>query len=205
METSFKHYWDTVQKGLPLVLLVSAAAALAAWLIVGQVSPSYEVHFSYLISLREREAADEFRFDDYYALSATDLFASTLAEWLSTPEVVVAAYETAGLAVPTAEMSELTRTVTAQKKAPQLVTVVVRGRERERAARAAEGLKNVMERNLEQFQNQGSGAISFTVYPTESWVATKTLSAAVITTATFLFTFLAAVNLIVLRESFRRM
>src|SRR3990167_2883875 len=168
MENSFKPYWDVVQRRMPAVLALSAALALVAYLAVGQRGPTFEVHFSYLVSLSEREAAEEFRFDDYYALSATDLFTSTLAEWLVTPNVIVAAYREAGLDVPDEEPARLARTVTAQKKAPQLVGVVVRGQERQQTERLASGLKEVMTEKIDVFQDQGGGALRFSVYPTDS-------------------------------------
>jgi len=182
------------------VLLVAAGAAVAAWLIVSRVGPTYTVHYSYLVSLSEREETEDFRFDGYYALSATDLFTATLASWVSVPEVVVAAYEEVGL--PAArDPKEVARAVTAEKKAPQLVAVTVRHKDQAVAEKLAQGLQTVMERNIEQYHDQGIPALTWRVVATSPWLGVSRLSAPVIVGATFVFGLLMGVNAVLLVES----
>jgi capsular polysaccharide biosynthesis protein len=201
METSLKHYWDVVQQRLPAVLLLSAAAALVAWLVVRDAGPTYQVHFSYLVSLSEREAADEFRFDGYYALSATDLFAGTLAQWLQAPEVLVSAYQRAGVPLPSRDSRQLGRSVSAEKVASQLVAVTVYQKDRTQAERLAQGLQAVMADNIDVYHDLGAPALSFRAVATEPWVGVHSLSQLVISVAAFVFMFFVVINLIVLRES----
>jgi hypothetical protein len=205
METPLSHYWDAAVRRLPAVLLVSAAAALAAWLFVRALGPTYEVHFSYIISLSEREETGDFRFDGYYALSATDLFATTVAEWLKAPETVVAAYERGGVELSSRDPTHVVRSVSAEKTAPQLVAVAVRAKDREQAERLARGLQDVMGERLAAYHEHGVPALRFRAVATEPWVGARSLSAAVISAAVFIFTFFAVINLTVLRESIRRM
>lgn len=200
----FKYYWRVAQSKLPLALLVSVAAAVIAFVIVRQVGPGYQVHWSYLVSLQERDTVNEYRFDGYYALAATDLFAATLAKWTATPETIVAAYEAAGLELPDVDPRGVTRQVQAVKSAPQLVEVTVRHSERETAERLAAGMREVMAENVERYHNQGVPAVAFAAVPTEPWTGTTRLAAPVIVTATFLFTFFIVLNGILLIESLKR-
>lgn len=196
----FDKYWQVVQRKMPGVLLVSGAAAIIAWLIVGRVGPTYTVHYSYLVSLSEREEAEDFRFDGYYALSATDLFAATLASWVRLPEVVVAAYGEAGVAAAR-DPRDVARAVTAEKKAPQLVAVAVRHKDQALAEKLAQGLQVVMERNIEQYHDQGIPELTFRVVATSPWLGISRLSAPVIVGATFVFVLLIGVNVVLLVES----
>lgn len=197
---SISHYWQVVQRKMPGVLLVSGAVAVIAWLVVSRVGPTYTVHYSYLVSLSEREETDDFRFDGYYALSATDLFTATLASWVSLPEVVVAAYEEAGLAA-SQDPRDVARAVTAEKKAPQLVAVTVRHKDQALAEKLAQGLQVVMESNIEQYHDQGIPELTWRVVATSPWLGISRLSAPVIVGATFVFMLLMGVNVVLLVES----
>lgn len=188
-----------------MLLLFSVLAAVVALVIVKRFDPTHEVHFSYLVSLSERDQVSDFRFDGYYALQATDLFAATLARWVSTPEVIVAAYEAAGLPQPSADPRKLARAVRAEKVAPQLVTVTVRSGTREESEKLAAGLRQVMSGNIARYHNEGVPAVAFTVIASEPWSGVVRLSAPVVVTATFLFTFLLGLNGILLIESLKNM
>lgn len=196
-------YWRAAQRQLPGLLLLAAGASLAAWLVVNRLSPVYEVHFSYLISLSEPERASEYRFDGYYALSATDLFAETLAAWFRAPESVVAAYQSAGLDLPSQDARAVTRSVSAEKKSSQLVAVTVRGSDRQQAVRLADGLKETAERRVEQYHDEGIPTLRWRTVASEPWVSTREISRPVVAGATFVFVLLGALNIVMLRESLR--
>ena len=186
-----------------MILVISFLAAILAYVIVQNIKPVHEVHFSYLVSLSERESLQAFRFDGFYALQATDLFAATLAKWVQTPEVIVAAYAKAELEVMTDDPRQLTKQVRSEKTAPQLVEISVLGESKEEAQRLAEGLRLVMEENVRAYHEQGVPAASFSVMATDPWTGTRKFSPSIITLATFLFTFFIGLNIVLLLESLR--
>lgn len=194
----------TIKKKLPVMLLASVAMAVAVLVIAKQVKPSYETHFSYVVSLSEREAAPEYRFDGYYALQATDLFSATLARWLTAPETVVAAYAEAGLLLPSDDPRRVGRAVRAEKASAQLVAVTVRGPTSGTAQSLAEGLRDAMEENIAAYHDQGAPAARFTAVATAPWTGVVRISAPVAVTATFIFTFLILLNGTLLIESLKR-
>jgi len=203
--TGFDHYWKLVLRRMPQLLMLSFAVALVVFIFVRQVGPTHQVHFSYLISLSERDEVEEYRFDGFYALQATDLFAATLAKWMQTPEVVVAAYEEAGLELESRDPRQLTKQVQAIKTAPQLIEVTVRNESQDVAERLTAGLMIVMERNVDDYHDQGIPVVVFRVVATEPWSGVTELSAPVIVIATFIFVFLLALNGVLLIESIKRM
>lgn len=205
MESGLRHYGEVVRRRLPLVVLISVIAAVVALVAAKQIQTRHEVHFSYLVSLSARDEVSEFRFDGYYALQATDLFASTLARWVETPEVIVTAYQEAGLELPSPDPRQVTRAVRAEKAAPQLVTVTVYGSTQEKAQALARGLRQVMERNVARYHDKGGRAVTFTAVATEPWSGVTRVSVPVVVTATFVFTFLIVLNGILFVESLRNM
>lgn len=196
-------YWEEAKKQLPKVLLLSVVAALIAWGVAARVPPAYEVHFSYLVSLSQRDNVNEYRFDGFYALQATDLFAATLAKWAAAPEVVVEAYQEAGLELPSEDPRSLTRAIRAEKVAPQLVTVTVRDQSRDMAEKLAQGLQSVMEKNVADYHAQGVPAVQFRVVGTQPWTGVTRISVPIVVAATFIAAFLLAVNSVLLMVSLR--
>lgn len=203
-ELGWEQYWETMRKQLPRIVLFSVVAALVAWGIAARIRPTHEVHYSYLVSLSQRDNVNEYRFDGFYALQATDLFAATLAKWVATPEVVVAAYQEAGLELPSEDPRALTRAVRAEKSAPQLVAVTVRSSSRETAENLARGLQRVMDRNVATYHAQGVPAVQFRVVVSEPWTGVTKIFVPIVVVATFVAAFLLAVNAVLLAESFRR-
>jgi hypothetical protein len=205
MSVGFSKYWRRVQTALPILLVVSSMAAFVAYLVIRGGGVTYEVHFSYLISLATREDVSEYRFDGYYALQATDLFATTVAQWAKTPEVIVAAHEQAQLPLASQDPRKLLRIVSTAKTAPQLVEVTVYGQDREATLKLAQGLITVIERSVERYHEHGIPALSFRVVATDPWVGVREVSVPLIVGATFLVVLLISVNAVLLIESFKHL
>lgn len=202
---AWEQYWVVVKKRFLLMVLVAVVVAGVALVIAKQVEPTQEVHFSYVVSLSARDEAAGFKFEGYYGLQAIDLFTTTLAKWITTPEVLVAAYQDAELQLASDDPRQLTRVVRAEKVAPQLVTVTVRGANREATERLADGLQHIMEKNVSAYHDQGVPAVQFSVVPTEPWTGVVRLSVPIVVAATFIFTFLVALNGVLLFESLKNM
>lgn len=189
--------WFMLGRWLPYLLLGSLGAALIAYGITQRLGPIYEAHFSYLISLTEREAAPDFRFDGYYAISATDLFAETVAQWASTPEVIVQAHQAAGVALPNPSPRQLRKIVQARQAAPQLVRVTIRAPQEETVQKLAVGLQQVMEHNVTRYQEQGIPAVRFRLVASEPWVGVERPATNLIVIATFILTLLLGFNAVI--------
>lgn len=183
---------------LPVLLLASFLLAAIAFGIAERVGPLPQVHYSYLVSLSEREETPDFEFDGYYALQATDLFAATLAEWLTTPEVVVAAYRAAGLEPGTEDPRALTRLVEARKSAPQLVEVTVKGSSQAEAEALTAGLLVAMERNVALYHDEGIPAVQFGVVATQPFSGQRMIHARLIAVATFFAALILLLNAVLL-------
>lgn len=203
-ELGWDHYWKAIQKQLPKVVLFSVVVALIAWGVAARVKPMHEVHFSYLVSLSQRDNVNEYRFDGFYALQATDLFAATLAKWAAAPEVVVEAYQEAGLEIPSEDPRTLTRAIRAEKVAPQLVAVTVRGSSREVAEALAAGLQDVIKENVAAYHAQGVPAVQFRVVATQPWTGVTRILVPIVVVATFVAAVLLAVNAVLLVQSFKK-
>ncbi len=201
---NFSYYIKQFWKALPLLLLVSFFAGFIAYVVSSRIETTYEAHFSYLVALSAREEVEEYRFDGYYALQATDLFSRTLAQWLVAPETIARAFNDAGLELPNGGAGALARFVRADQTSPQLVQVTARGKSRLDAEILAEGVRVVIQRNIEEYHDVGIPAVSFRVVATDEWVGMKRVSVSVITISVFVFTFFFSLNVFLLVLSFKR-
>jgi len=197
-------YGRAVQQQLPRLLLISLVMAVGAWVVVRAIGPTYQGHFSYLVSLSERETVkDEYRFDGFYALQATELFSATLAKWVVTPEVIVATYDRAGVELPSLDPRQLTGSIRAEKSAPQLVEIVIKHSDRQTVGKLAAALQQVMAENVDQYHDQGIPAVAFKVVTTNVWVGMRLVAVPVIVVAVFLVTLGLSINVVLWRESLR--
>lgn len=200
--TAWQPYLGALRRAWPLIMLVSVAAALIAYGVVERQGPAYTVHFSYLVALAEREESATFEFDGYYALQATDLFAATVAAWAKSPEVVVAAYDRAGIEGRSADARVLVRAVEANKRSPQLVQVAVTHRDRETAEQLARGLQEVLGEQVAIYHERGIPALHFNAVSTQSWTSVRQPATRLLVTTVFLLVLVVAINLVLLKQTF---
>lgn len=204
MPTGGMKYALAVKRKFVQLVVISAAIAILVWVIAGAIRPGAQVHFSYLVSLAERENPSEYTFDGYYAIQATDLFTATVAKWISTPEVIRAAYEEAGLSDGLGrDPRELTRSIRADKTAPQLIEVTIHATSEDKALGLAEALMAVMDRNIDQYHDQGIPALTFRVVATKPLAGSVALAKNPIAFATFVFSIFIGVNIVLIIESFQ--
>jgi capsular polysaccharide biosynthesis protein len=200
----YYYYWWVLRRALPKAVLLSAALALLVYVVSIRIGPSYQVHYSYIVSLSEREPTSDFRYDGYYALSATDLFAATLTSWIKTVETVVRAYEIAGIEMEGSDVRELVKVVSAEKTGPQIVEVKIKHKRKEVAEKLAVGLQAAMSENVESYHREGIPAVRFRVVTTEMWTGERTVATGVVSMGTFVFALLLGMNGVLLVASFKR-
>lgn len=191
-----------LRRVLPLFILIGVVAAGIALVVVRQIPPVHQTHYSYFVSLVEREESLEYRFDGYYALQATELFTTTLAGLAQAPEIVAAAYEAAHLPLPTQDPRQLVRRVNARKVAPQLVEITIRETDQARAQQLAEGLTAELTDHVARYNTESIPGLAFKVTATEPWHGTRGVAVSVIVVATFVFTVFILINIWLLFVAF---
>jgi capsular polysaccharide biosynthesis protein len=200
---SWQAYGQAIERALPWILLISIGTAAVAYTITRQAGIAHEAHLSYTVVLAERSPSADYQFDGYYALQASELFTETLAEWAKTPEVVVRAYERANVPLPTRDGRQLSRLVTAEAVAPQLVRLTVRHGGHDEVVRLAQALRQELDQQVRLYHEQGVPAVTFTAVATEPWVGTSQPNIPLIVTATFVIVLVLSLNIVLLIASLR--
>lgn len=183
--------WEKLSRKTPAILIVSFTCALVAYIVAAKLPVSYDVHLSYVVSMQKREAASDFRYDGYYALSATDLFTATLASWTAQPQTIARAYQAANIPLPTYDMIDLGKRVRAEKSAPGLVNITVLDSSRETAEAIAKGMTEVVSAFILQQNTAGTPAVMFSATAFDPWTGMSRIAPFPIALVIFVFVLLA--------------
>jgi capsular polysaccharide biosynthesis protein len=113
------HYLKKYKFILVFAVLVGLAAGIFFWL----KGERYDVSLALTISRQGTQAVFDYKYDNYYALMASDEFGDTVTGWFKTPEVGRLIYQKAGFNSSFPSLKELAGRFSAAKIAPNIVEV----------------------------------------------------------------------------------
>jgi capsular polysaccharide biosynthesis protein len=105
------------------ILVFAAAIALVAGIFSWQKSGQYSVSQSIIVSRLGTQQANDYKFDSYYAIQASDDFCDMVAGIFKTPEMAANVYKKAGLSYSVNSLGSLARRFSSSKIAPGVVEV----------------------------------------------------------------------------------
>lgn len=70
------------------IVMIGIAGAMALYVGASYATPKHEANFSLTVDHRELQAPEDYAFDGYYALRATEIFTDTVVSWFRTPAVL---------------------------------------------------------------------------------------------------------------------
>ncbi|MEK7500153.1 MAG: hypothetical protein AAB649_06120 [Patescibacteria group bacterium] len=194
---------DALRRNFFLVLGISIIVFIISFGIAKKIPGTYESHFSYMISLEQKDAPSAFRYDGYYALSAADLFSATVASIATSPETIVAMFAEAHIALPTQDAIDLSRLVTSKKEAPQLVRLSVQSASKSNAEKLSASLILVMNKRIAEYNEKGLSSVAFRAVPTQVWVSYNAIKPLPVAASLFMLVFVGGNIAVLFRESVR--
>ncbi len=191
-------------RALPIMCIIGIVAAAVSYDIARRLPPSYEVHFSYMVALQQQAIPTGFQYDGYYALSGTELFSSTLASLITSPENIVRAYATAHIPLASQDPVGLVQHVQAEKVASQLVQVTVRDASQTQAEALASAVQTVSKQIVQQYDDTNKNSTQFSITPTMPWTGMVRVTPTPIATIAGVFAVIISAMIVLFRESLRR-
>lgn len=169
-----------------LLLFVFVLAVTIMTLIVSMSrAPRYLTSLSIAVNRISKQATTEYQYDGYYALQASDLFSQTLLSWFLTPSVLLDFYEQAGVEPNITTTNALVSRFRARKFAAQNIVIQFTERDRDTAAKLAEGISAVVRERSASLDTDASGDATFDVVPSQPVIVEVTPSVALNTIAAF--------------------
>lgn len=150
-------WWRTI------ALLAAVAAAVTA-IVTTRLPDGVDVVQTFTIPIPERPPSNEYEFDGFYAIQATERFADTLAGWLSSPDLVAEVYRRAELPSPASSIRRLANVFTTRRLSGQVVEVRFQASTEEQARTILTAVKNVIEDRTDTVnQDRQRGLVLHTV------------------------------------------
>lgn len=169
-----------LRRFLPKLFGAAAVAGVIAGAVTTRSSPGVDVVVLLTVyppevatvPVRGGEQSDETAFD---LLRAADVFAETVASWVSSPEFVSATYARAKVELPSPSVTRLDRLFGAQKRGGQVVSLRFRSRNRDGGEALASAAVEEVNMRADAF-NRASRSLAFTVSAARPVIAPVVLS-----------------------------
>jgi len=157
------------------ILLFAVLVALAAGIFAWFTAQSYSASLALTITRQGTQASSDYKYDDYYALKASDEFGTTVVGWFKTPEIASAVGRQAGLVV-SGSLSSLSRKFQAQKLSPNLVEVRYGASSASEAQKIAQAIGRVIADKINLINKSSDQGIAFLAIAGEPVIVKNTFS-----------------------------
>ncbi len=147
--------------GYNYVFVFALLCALAAGLITWQMGERYSVSLGVTVSRLGTQSASDYKYDNYYALKASNEFGDTVAGWFKTPEMTAAVYKKADLTLGGAGLSSLARRFNASKISPNVVDIRFGASTEAEGQALAQAIADVLQEKTNQLNSISSQGIAF--------------------------------------------
>jgi capsular polysaccharide biosynthesis protein len=166
-------YIDIIKRHMWAFVVVVSLITLLAVLFSAVRPAIFDTALSLDIAVAQREETQDFQFNGYYAIQSSELFADTLVSWLESPDVVVTVYDRSGVALPSDNVSRLTRVFDAEKLSSQHVKIAFANSSTEQALAIVSGLEETIQEKAAALNETSQGTTSFHVIFSEPIVKEK--------------------------------
>jgi len=179
--------------------LVALAAGFFAW----WQGENFSVSLALTISRQGTQESIDYKYDNYYALRASDEFGTTVVGWFKTPEIAEAINQKVGINSSGWSLSSLSERFKAAKISPNLVEVRYGAKTESDAKKISQAIGQVISEKVGLINNSSNQGIAFLVIVGEPVVAKNTYNFWLNILAGFLIGLIFGFFIIVARDYFR--
>lgn len=187
-----KEYLQIIKKDIKTFITLTVFA------VVGTLAYFYFQPVNYVTSLTLNitrmgiEETGEYRYDGFYRLQADERFAETVVEWLGSPRIVADIYETAKINSQNLTLTNLSKSLKAEKRSSQIVAVNFSSATPEGAQKISTGIVKVISKNTEKLNESQKEKNWFQIMAENPVIARNVPNYKIIFLASFLVGIFAA-------------
>ncbi|MBI3956774.1 MAG: hypothetical protein HY340_02185 [Candidatus Kerfeldbacteria bacterium] len=158
----------------PVILLRQSRIFLILFVIVATVAtavfsataePQHATSLSITVNRVHRQATQDYQYDGYYAIQASDLFSQTILSWFLTPSALLEFYQRAEVDPQIDSLGGLTGRFKARKFSAQNIVVQFSDPNRDNAEKLAKAIGAVVKERGESLNKDSDGENIFEVLP----------------------------------------
>lgn len=145
------------------LLGIGVATAIATFIFTAKQPSYYNSSLSLLVSSSQIQETQDYRFDGYYTIQATDLFSNNIEAWLKSPEVVSGIFNASKINVGVSNIKELAKIFKAEKLAPHYVEVRYKTSSEQDAGRIASAITEALSEKTKSLGETSKNQTAFSV------------------------------------------
>jgi len=184
------------------ILVFALIAAVAAGIFTWQKQDEYEASLSLTISRLGTQLAQDYKYDNYYAVKATDEFGNTVAGWFKTPEMTQTIFKKADFQSGNQSLNSLKKRFQSAKISPNLVEVRFSAEDELTVKVLAQAIVSAVADKVNLLNTSSEQGISFIVLGSEPVIVKNSLDIWWNALAGFLVAFATGFFIKVSREYF---
>lgn len=127
------------------IISITLIAIITAGVFTYLKPAEYDTSIAFSINRINKQETEDFQYDGYYAIQASDLFSQTVMSWMMTPSVLLEIYERAGIDPQITSTENFTSRFKARKYSPQNVVIRYRERDEKTAQKIADAIIAIVE------------------------------------------------------------
>ena len=158
-----KQYLKIIRQNYKLILIITVLTGLFSFIFSVIQPTKYETSLSLLISKNKTQQTDDFKYDGYYALQASEIMADSVEQWLKSPEVVSAVYQRTGINSDFRNIKSYGKKFTAKKMSSQYVEVKFKTATREEAEKISAAIIKIINDKAEALRKNSEREVSFLI------------------------------------------
>ncbi len=138
-------------------VFVAVGAGLFSW----ARGEKFVVSLAITVSRQGTQESVDYKYDNYYAIKASDEFGDTVAGWFKTPEIASAINERIGISPVGWSLSDLSGKFKTAKISPNLVEIRYGAKSEAQARQTAQAIDQVISGKINQLNDSSQQGISF--------------------------------------------
>ncbi|MCK4592394.1 hypothetical protein KAT63_03065 [Candidatus Parcubacteria bacterium] len=158
-----REYLKIIKSNFKLIIIISIITAVSAFLFSTMKPVVYEISISLAINKNKTQITDDFKYDGYYALQASEMLANTIVEWTKSPTIVDAIYQKAGVNQNFKNIKSYTKKFTAKKMSSQHVEIKFKTNTRENAEKISSATVKIISDKIKTLEKDSEKEIAFSV------------------------------------------
>lgn len=195
-----KEYWNIIKRDRYFLLGVVMAVIGLSFAYFFLRPEKYQASLILNITRTGTQAAQDYRFDDFYRLQADEKYAETIVEWLKSPRVVSDIYQEAEIEVSNLSLRQLSRAFEVDKLSAQVVSVGFAFSDERKARDVCLAIVNIVEKNTQELNAEQKNATWFKIISQEPVIVRQVFSGMTVFVASFLVGFFLGFWLVMLRH-----
>jgi capsular polysaccharide biosynthesis protein len=139
-----KLYLQIIKQQKKVIFITAVLVGFFAFIFSFFAPTVYETSLSVEIERKNIQETSDFRYDDYYALKASEMFVDSMAKWFSNPEFVTQICQKAEVDIKGASLRNLKKKIRANKMSAQYLEIKFKSKTREESKKISSAISSTI-------------------------------------------------------------